>query len=156
MFYRVDCLNGSNVFIYSCLGTIITDSLASTFPTVIAYVVDSSRSTNPTTFMSNMLYACSILYRTKLPFFLVLNVSETATLTLKSVLIYANSCRNVMLFDRTISSIGWKILRHFNRFIAIIYFYARNFVYLWASRHQSQLIWSDNTIAENFNQKTLL
>uniref|UniRef100_A0A915MA66 GPN-loop GTPase n=1 Tax=Meloidogyne javanica TaxID=6303 RepID=A0A915MA66_MELJA len=43
---------------------------------IIAYVVDSARSTNPRTFMSNMLYACSILYRTKLPFFLVLNKSD--------------------------------------------------------------------------------
>lgn len=37
------------------------------------YVMDSARSTNPVTFMSNMLYACSILYRTKLPFVVVLN-----------------------------------------------------------------------------------
>jgi hypothetical protein len=35
--------------------------------------MDSARSTNPVTFMSNMLYACSILYRTKLPFVVVLN-----------------------------------------------------------------------------------
>lgn len=46
---------------------------ASTYPTVVIYVMDSARSTNPVTFMSNMLYACSILYRTKLPFIVVLN-----------------------------------------------------------------------------------
>jgi GTP-binding protein EngB required for normal cell division len=43
---------------------------------MIAYVVDSSRAANPTTFMSNMLYACSILYRTKLPFFIVFNKAD--------------------------------------------------------------------------------
>ena len=31
------------------------------------------RSTNPVTFMSNMLYACSILYKYKLPFIVALN-----------------------------------------------------------------------------------
>ena len=31
---------------------------ASSFPTVVIYVMDTSRSTNPVTFMSNMLYAC--------------------------------------------------------------------------------------------------
>jgi hypothetical protein len=60
-------------FTWSASGSIITDSLASVHPTVIAYVVDTARATNPTTFISNMLYACSIMFRTKLPFFLVFN-----------------------------------------------------------------------------------
>ncbi|VDM60857.1 unnamed protein product [Angiostrongylus costaricensis] len=60
-------------FTWSASGSIITDSLASSHPTLVAYVVDSARATNPTTFMSNMLYACSILYRTKLPFVVVFN-----------------------------------------------------------------------------------
>uniref|UniRef100_A0A7E4VFK8 GPN-loop GTPase n=1 Tax=Panagrellus redivivus TaxID=6233 RepID=A0A7E4VFK8_PANRE len=72
----VDAPGQIEAFTWSASGSIITDSFASMFPTVIAYVVDSARSTNPTTFMSNMLYACSILYRMKLPFFLVLNKSD--------------------------------------------------------------------------------
>ncbi|KAF7636385.1 GPN-loop GTPase [Meloidogyne graminicola] len=64
------------VFTWSVSGSIITGSLADKYPTIIAYVVDSARSVNPRTFMSNMLYACSILYRTKLPFFLVFNKSD--------------------------------------------------------------------------------
>jgi len=63
-------------FTWSASGAILTDALASTYPTMIAYVLDIARSKNPTTFMSNMLYACSILYRTKLPFFLVLNKAD--------------------------------------------------------------------------------
>jgi GPN-loop GTPase len=35
--------------------------------------MDVSTSTNPVTFMSNMLYACSILYKSKLPFIIALN-----------------------------------------------------------------------------------
>ncbi|KJH50835.1 Putative ATP binding protein [Dictyocaulus viviparus] len=63
-------------FTWSASGSIITDSLASSHPTIVAYVVDSARATNPTTFMSNMLYACSILYRTKLPFIVIFNKSD--------------------------------------------------------------------------------
>ncbi|XP_075222368.1 GPN-loop GTPase 1 [Lycorma delicatula] len=61
------------VFTWSASGNIITESLASTFPTVVVYVMDTVRSVNPVTFMSNMLYACSILYKTKLPFIVVMN-----------------------------------------------------------------------------------
>lgn len=55
------------------LGSIITETLASSYPTVILYVVDCVRSTSPVTFMSNMLYACSILYKTRLPFIVCMN-----------------------------------------------------------------------------------
>ncbi|TKR67815.1 hypothetical protein L596_023906 [Steinernema carpocapsae] len=72
----VDTPGQIEAFTWSASGSIITDTMASTYPTVIAYVIDSARATNPTTFMSNMLYACSILYRTKLPFFLVLNKAD--------------------------------------------------------------------------------
>ncbi|GFR66574.1 GPN-loop GTPase 1 [Elysia marginata] len=61
------------VFTWSASGSIITESLASAFPTVVVYVMDTPRSSNPVTFMSNMLYACSILYKTKLPFVIVMN-----------------------------------------------------------------------------------
>lgn len=61
------------VFTWSASGSVITESLASTFPTIVVYVMDAVRSANPTTFMSNMLYACSILYRSKLPFIVAIN-----------------------------------------------------------------------------------
>ena len=58
------------------LGSIITETLASTGPTVILYVMDVSKCVSPVTFMSNMMYACSILYKTELPFIIVLNKSD--------------------------------------------------------------------------------
>ncbi|XP_049546678.1 GPN-loop GTPase 1 [Anopheles darlingi] len=61
------------VFTWSASGTIITEALATAFPTVVVYVMDIVRSTSPTTFMSNMLYACSILYKARLPFVIVMN-----------------------------------------------------------------------------------
>ncbi|XP_051167021.1 GPN-loop GTPase 1 [Leptopilina boulardi] len=61
------------VFTWSASGSIITELLASSFPTIVVYVMDTVRSYKPVTFMSNMLYACSILYKTKLPFVVVMN-----------------------------------------------------------------------------------
>ncbi|ENH74998.1 GTPase npa3 [Fusarium oxysporum f. sp. cubense race 1] len=43
---------------------------------VIAYVIDTPRTASTSTFMSNMLYACSILYKTKLPMILVFNKTD--------------------------------------------------------------------------------
>ncbi|CAD5207779.1 unnamed protein product [Bursaphelenchus okinawaensis] len=75
-YFLFDTPGQIEAFTWSASGSIITDTLASTHPTVIAYVVDTARATNPTTFMSNMLYACSILFRTKLPFFVVFNKAD--------------------------------------------------------------------------------
>lgn len=51
--------------------------MAATYPCVVAYIVDTPRTASPATFMSNMLYACSILYKTKLPFIVVFNKIDT-------------------------------------------------------------------------------
>ncbi|EAU81688.1 XPA-binding protein 1 [Coprinopsis cinerea okayama7 len=64
------------IFTWSASGSIITDAVASSLPTVVAYIIDTPRTTAPATFMSNMLYACSILYKTKLPFVLVFNKTD--------------------------------------------------------------------------------
>lgn len=72
----VDTPGQIEVFTWSASGTVITQSLASTYRTVVIYVVDTPRSSNPTTFMSNMLYACSILYKTKLPFVIAFNKTD--------------------------------------------------------------------------------
>ncbi|GAA6011821.1 hypothetical protein JCM8202_004162 [Rhodotorula sphaerocarpa] len=64
------------IFTWSASGSIITDALASALPTVVVYVIDTPRTTAPATFMSNMLYACSILYKTRLPFLLVFNKTD--------------------------------------------------------------------------------
>ncbi|XP_008555738.1 GPN-loop GTPase 1 [Microplitis demolitor] len=69
----IDTPGQIEVFTWSASGSIITEALASQFPTIVVYVMDAVRSHNPVTFMSNMLYACSILYKTKLPFVVVMN-----------------------------------------------------------------------------------
>lgn len=69
----VDTPGQIEAFTWSASGAIITESLATSFPSVIVYVVDTPRTASPNTFMSNMLYACSILYKLKLPFVVVFN-----------------------------------------------------------------------------------
>lgn len=69
----IDTPGQIEVFTWSASGIIITEGLAAKFPTIVVYVMDIVRSTSPTTFMSNMIYACSILYKTRLPFIVVLN-----------------------------------------------------------------------------------
>ncbi|KAG5237129.1 ATP-binding family protein [Salix suchowensis] len=74
----VDTPGQIEIFTWSASGAIITEAFASTFPTVVAYVVDTPRSSSPVTFMSNMLYACSILYKTRLPLVLAFNKTDVA------------------------------------------------------------------------------
>ncbi|KAF0914928.1 hypothetical protein E2562_032839 [Oryza meyeriana var. granulata] len=74
----VDTPGQIEIFTWSASGAIITEAFASTFPTVVAYVIDTPRSTSPVTFMSNMLYACSILYKTHLPLVLTFNKVDVA------------------------------------------------------------------------------
>ncbi|EPS36697.1 hypothetical protein H072_9725 [Dactylellina haptotyla CBS 200.50] len=72
----VDTPGQIECFVWSASGAIVTDALASSFPTVLAYVIDTPRTTSTSTFMSNMLYACSILYKTKLPMIIVFNKTD--------------------------------------------------------------------------------
>ena len=73
----IDTPGQIEVFVWSASGSILLSALASSFPTVLAYIIDTPRSTSSTsTFMSNMLYAISILYKTKLPMILVFNKTD--------------------------------------------------------------------------------
>jgi GPN-loop GTPase len=70
----VDTPGQIEAFTWSASGSIISESLASAFPTVLCFVVDTARcASSPNTFMSNMLYACSMLYRTRLPLVVCFN-----------------------------------------------------------------------------------
>jgi len=69
----VDTPGQIEIFTWSASGSIVTELLASSFPTVLIYVVDTCRCQSAITFMSNMLYACSIMYKMRLPMVLVFN-----------------------------------------------------------------------------------
>lgn len=70
----VDTPGQIEVFTWSASGSIVTELLAASFPTIVIFVVDTVRCVQPRTFMSNMLQACSILYKTRLPLLLVRGV----------------------------------------------------------------------------------
>ncbi|KAK1755448.1 hypothetical protein QBC47DRAFT_380434 [Echria macrotheca] len=72
----VDTPGQIEVFVWSASGTILLESFASAVPTVVAYIIDTPRTSSTSTFMSNMLYACSILYKLKLPMILVFNKTD--------------------------------------------------------------------------------
>ncbi|KAL8273194.1 hypothetical protein Esti_002952 [Eimeria stiedai] len=69
----VDTPGQIEVFTWSASGSLITEALAATFPTCIVYTVDACRSQAPNTLLSNMVHACSVLYRHKLPFLAAFN-----------------------------------------------------------------------------------
>lgn len=69
----IDTPGQIEAFTWSAGGTIIQEYLASSFPTTILYVSDTARCSSPTTFMSNMLYACSVLYKSRLPIIIGFN-----------------------------------------------------------------------------------
>lgn len=75
----IDTPGQIEVFTWSAGGQIIHELLASSFPTVILYISDTPRCSSPTTFMSNMLYSCSILYKSKLPMVCVFNKTDVIT-----------------------------------------------------------------------------
>jgi len=74
----IDTPGQIEVFSWSASGQIISESLACSFPTVIVYVIDTVRCKNPNTFISNMLYALSIMYKSKLPIIIVFNKVDVA------------------------------------------------------------------------------
>ncbi|KAK9819138.1 hypothetical protein WJX74_009372 [Apatococcus lobatus] len=75
-FIMADTPGQIEIFTWSASGSIITQAFASSFPTMIAYVVDTPRCMSPQTFMSNMLQACSIMYKGQLPLLLVFNKTD--------------------------------------------------------------------------------
>jgi GTPase SAR1 family protein len=75
----VDTPGQIEAFTWSAGGQIIHELLANSFPTSILYVTDTPRCQSPTTFMSNMLYACSVLYKSKLPLVIVFNKTDVAS-----------------------------------------------------------------------------
>lgn len=76
----VDTPGQIEAFTWSASGQILSEALASTFPTVLVFVVDTVRcASSPNTFMSNMLYACSMYYRTRLPLVICFNKTDVVS-----------------------------------------------------------------------------
>lgn len=69
----VDTPGQIEVFTWSASGQLIAEAFSSTFPTCLLFVGDTPRCINPQTFMSNMMYSSSIMFKTQLPLLLAMN-----------------------------------------------------------------------------------
>ena len=74
----IDTPGQIEAFTWSASGQLLAETLASTFATAVVYVVDTPRSRSPSTFMSNMVYACSILHKYQLPLIAAFNKADVA------------------------------------------------------------------------------
>jgi len=74
----IDTPGQIEAFTWSAGGQIISELLGTSFPTVVLYISDSMRCHSPTTFMSNMLNSCSVLYKSRLPMVCVFNKIDVA------------------------------------------------------------------------------
>jgi GPN-loop GTPase len=103
----VDTPGQIEAFTWSASGSMMSEALASAFPTVLCFVIDTPRcATSPNTFMSNMLYACSMLYRTKLP--LVICFNKIDVVSHESCLEWMRDCETFQqALDDTAESSGF-------------------------------------------------
>jgi GTPase SAR1 family protein len=69
----VDTPGQIEIFTWSASGALVSEALATHFPTCIVFVMDAVRCASPRVFMANMLQAVSILYKMRLPMVLCLN-----------------------------------------------------------------------------------
>jgi GTPase SAR1 family protein len=69
----VDTPGQIEVFTWSASGQLIMEAFSTTFPTMILFVADTTRCANPQTFISTMLYSCSIMFKSQLPLIIALN-----------------------------------------------------------------------------------
>ena len=72
----IDTPGQIEAFTWSAGGQIISELLGTTFPTTVLYISDTTRCHSPTTFMSNMLNSCSVLYKSRLPMVCVFNKTD--------------------------------------------------------------------------------
>jgi len=69
----IDTPGQIEIFMWSASGSIICEAFSSNFPVMLVYTIDLLKSFHPLTFMSNILYSCSILYKTRLISLLAVN-----------------------------------------------------------------------------------
>jgi len=69
----IDTPGQIEIFTWSASGSIISEAFSRKFSVILFYIVDTARTIHPLTFVSNVLYSCSILYKTRLPILFLFN-----------------------------------------------------------------------------------
>ena len=77
----VDTPGQIEAFTWSASGSMITEAFSSSFPTIMTFVADTPRCANPSTFMSTMLYSCSMMYRSRVPMVVAFNKTDLVDCT---------------------------------------------------------------------------
>nr|UXY87456.1 ATP/GTP-bp [Cryptomonas sp.] len=75
----IDTPGQIEIFTWSASGSIICEAFSSSFPVTLLYIIDLARSIYPLTFVSNILYSCSVLYKSRLPLIVILNKIDTTS-----------------------------------------------------------------------------
>nr|UXY86989.1 ATP/GTP-bp [Cryptomonas paramecium] len=64
------------IFTWSASGSIICETFSSSFPVILLYTIDIIRISSPLVFVGNILYSCSILYKSRLPVVMLVNKND--------------------------------------------------------------------------------
>lgn len=125
----IDTPGQIEAFTWSAAGQVILDLLGSTFPTCVLYVVDTPRCTSPTTFMSNMLYACSVLYKSKLPMICCFNKTDVEPFDM-----IRQWMEDYEAYLEALDEFKEEYMGSLNRSLALVMdeFYRYNFQLLWS------------------------
>mmetsp|Transcript_40979 Transcript_40979/g.63962 ORF Transcript_40979/g.63962 Transcript_40979/m.63962 type:complete len:335 (+) Transcript_40979:43-1047(+) len=119
----IDTPGQIEIFTWSASGSLITETFSSDFSVSLLYVLDIPRTLSPLTFITNILYSCSIIYKTKLSSFLILNKKDSTSIDFLREWIYDFEAFDFALTssDNYSSSFGRSlalILESFNQKIA--------------------------------------
>ena len=76
----IDTPGQVEIFTWSASGSILCEAFSANYPTIILFVIDLARSINPLTFISNILYSCGVLYRTRLTSFMIINKKDITSM----------------------------------------------------------------------------
>lgn len=75
----VDTPGQIEVFTWSASGQLISDAFTSSFPTIVLFVADVTRCSNPQTFVSAMLYASGIMLKQQIPLTVMFNKTDVVS-----------------------------------------------------------------------------
>lgn len=75
----VDTPGQIEVFTWSASGQLITEAFCAAFPTMMLFVADTTRCTNPQTFISTMLYSSGIMLKQQVPLAVVFNKTDVSS-----------------------------------------------------------------------------
>lgn len=124
-YFFIDTPGQIEIFTWSASGIMITDMLSAHFRTTILFILDTPKCQNPQIFMSNMLQAVSVLYRSRLAVILVFNKIDVASHAplvklLSDMSLFQSELEGVSDFSSTLTQSLHLILQEFYEHLKIV------------------------------------